>query len=103
MANRLAGVTIDCNDPTRLASFWSALLGRAITDQHSGTFQAVPEPKGAKVRLHLDVQVDDIDSGRRQVEELGGRCTGERHEYDVGVVLVMADPEGNEFCLVQHC
>lgn len=93
MANRLAGVTIDCNDPTRLASFWSGLLGRAVTDEHSGpgwasvgswldeqprlTFQAVPAPKGAKVRLHLDVQVDDIDSGRRQVEELGGRCTDE--------------------------
>lgn len=114
MANRLAGVTIDCNDPTRLASFWSELLGRAITEEHSDigwasvgsrldeqprlTFQAVPEPKTLKVRLHLD----DIDVGRRQVEELGGRCTNERHDYEVGVVLVMAEPEGHEFCLVQH-
>ena len=118
MANRLAGVTIDCKDPARLASFWSELLGRAITDEHSDggwasvgsrldeqprlTFQAVPEPKMAKVRLHLDVQVDDIDVGRCQVEELGGRFTDERHDYDVGVVFVMADPEGHEFCLVQH-
>jgi hypothetical protein len=35
MANRLVGVTIDCEDPVRLASFWSELLGRAITDELS--------------------------------------------------------------------
>ena len=116
--NRLAGVTIDCNDPARLALFWSELLDRPVSDEHSGpgwatvgswhdpqprlTFQAVPEPKSVKVRLHLDVQVDDIDLGRRQVEALGGKWTNERHDYREGVVLVMADPEGHEFCLVQH-
>ncbi len=78
MANRLAGVTTDCRDPMRLVLFWSELLGRAVTGEHSGpgwasvgsrlddqprlTFQAVPEPKTAKVRLHLDVQVDDMTS-----------------------------------------
>ena len=109
---------IDCRDPTRLALFWSELLGRAVTEEHSGpgwasvgsrfdgqprlTFQEVSERKTAKVRLHLDVQVDDVEVGRRQVEELGGRWTDERHDYDEGVVLVMADPEGHEFCLVQY-
>ena len=116
--NRLAGVTIDCKDPARLASFWSELLERPVSDEHSGpgwatvgsrhdaqprlTFQAVPEPKVVKVRLHLDVQVDDIDVGRMQVEKLGGQSTNERHDYPEGVVLVMTDPEGHEFCLVQH-
>jgi hypothetical protein len=33
---------------------------------------------------------------------LGGRFTGERHDYDEGAVVVMADPEGNEFCLVHY-
>jgi hypothetical protein len=66
------------------------------------TFQAVPQPKDTKVRIHLDVQVEDIDAGREQVETLGGRWTGERHDYDEGVVLVMQDPGGNEFCLVQN-
>lgn len=118
MGNRLAGVTVDCKSPARLASFWSQLLVSRASSEHSGpgwatvgsrldaqpriTFQAVPEPKTVKVRLHLDVQVDNVDVGRRQVEELGGRWTGERHEYDEGVVVVMADPEGHEFCLVQH-
>ncbi|WP_267888676.1 VOC family protein, partial [Mycobacteroides chelonae] len=49
----------------------------------------------------LDVEVDDIDTARGQVERLGGAWSGERHDYDEGVVLVMLDPEGNEFCLVQ--
>ena len=38
----------------------------------------------------------------QQVADLGGRWLGERHDYDEGVVVVMADPEGNEFCLVQY-
>ena len=119
MANRLTGITIDCADPARLASFWSALLDRAMTGEHGDdagwatvgsrlddrprlTFQRVAEPKAAKVRIHLDVQVDDIGTARRQVERLGGRWSGERHDYDEGVVMVMHDPEGHEFCLVQY-
>ncbi len=66
------------------------------------TFQRVPESKAGKESIHLDVQVDDIDVGRRQVEELGGRFSGVRHAYDGGVVLNMLDPEGHEFCLVQY-
>lgn len=59
------------------------------------------EPKPGKVRLHLDVSVDNIDEGVAQVIALGGRFTGERHD-DEGVVVVMADPEGHEFRLVQY-
>ena len=119
MAHRLTGITIDCADPARLASFWSALLGRAVTDEHGDdagwatvgsrlddqprlTFQRVPEPKTTKVRTHLDVQVPDIDAARQQVESLGGSWPGERHDYDEGNVMVMQDPEGHEFCLVQY-
>ena len=117
MANRWYGVTVDCADPDRLAAFWGALLGRAPSDEMEGegwatvgsrddvqprlTFQRVPEPRVGKVRLHLDVQVDDIEAGRDQVQSLGGRWTGERHDYDEGVVVVVTDPEGHEFCLVQ--
>ena len=116
---RLSGITVDCADPAALASFWSAVLGRPSSGEHDGagwatvgsrldaeprlTFQRVPEPKRGKLRLHLDVQVDDVDAARARVEGLGGRWTGERHDYPgEGVVLVMTDPEGHEFCLVQH-
>ncbi|WP_395310338.1 VOC family protein [Mycobacterium sp. AMU20-3851] len=119
MATRWSGVTIDCVDPVRLAAFWSALLGVPVSGEHgedpkwatvgsrSGsvprlTFQRVPESKAGKVRIHLDVEVDDIDTGRRHVEELGGHFSGTRHDYDEGVVLNMFDPEGHEFCLVQY-
>jgi len=119
MVNRLLGATIDCRDPARLASFWSALLDVPVSGEYGDeagwatvgsrhdarprlTFQRVPEPKSGKVRIHLDVQTDDIAAAAKQVEGLGGRWSGERHDYDEGVVMVMQDPEGHEFCLVQY-
>jgi predicted enzyme related to lactoylglutathione lyase len=45
---------------------------------------------------------EDIAEAREQVESLGGRWSGERHDYDEGVVMVMRDPEEHEFCLVQY-
>jgi predicted enzyme related to lactoylglutathione lyase len=116
MPNRWSGVTVDCLDPQRVAAFWSELLGREVGPSEPGwvylgsrddvlprlVFQPVPEPKQGKTRIHLDVTVDDIDAGIAEVESLGGSSTGERHEYDAGVVVVMADPEGNEFCLTQY-
>ena len=54
------------------------------------------------VEILRAVSVDDIDQGIAQVESLGGRFTGERHDYDEGVVVVMTDPEGHEFCLSQY-
>ncbi|GAA3514478.1 VOC family protein [Aeromicrobium panaciterrae] len=119
MTNEWSGVTIDCVDPHRLAAFWSGLLDIPISDEHGDdpgwatvgtrndalprlTFQRVPEPRTEKVRLHLDISTDDITTGIAQVEELGGSFTGERHDYDEGIVCVMKDPEGHEFCLVEY-
>ena len=47
----------------------------------------------------LPRQDDDVE----RVLRLGGRSLDQRHDYDEGVVVVIADPEGNEFCLVQYC
>ncbi len=119
MFTRWFGVTIDCHDPDRFAAFRGSLLDIPRTYEHgddanwatlgsrSGstprlTFQRVPEAKHTKVRIHLDVQVSDIDAGIRRVEALGGRWSGIRHDYDQGLVLVMLDPEKHEFCLVQY-
>lgn len=109
-------VTIDCRDPRRLARFWGTLLGREPGPSQPGwvylgdrgdtlprlVFQPVPEPKRGKARIHLDVTVEDIEAGIAEVAGLGGAFTGERHEFDEGVVVVMTDPEGNEFCLAQY-
>lgn len=116
MGNIWSGVTIDCVDPARVARFWSALLGREPGPPREGwiylgergdpqprlVFQPVPEPPAGKARVHLDVSVDDVGEAMATVVALGGRFTGERHEYDEGVVVVMADPEGHEFCLVHY-
>lgn len=116
MANVWCGVTIDCLEPERVARFWSALLGREPGPSRDGwvylgergdplsrlVFQPVPEPRTGKVRIHLDISVDDIDQAIAEVIDLGGRFTGERHDYDQGVLVVMADPENHEFCLVQY-
>lgn len=116
MGNRWAGVTIDCLDVELVARFWSALLDRPAGPSGPGwvylgdpgdslprlVFQPVTEPKQGKTLVHLDIAVDDIAAGIAQVVALGGASTGERHEYDEGVVVVMTDPEGHEFCLVQY-
>ena len=116
VANFVSGVTIDCVDPQRVARFWSALLGREPGPSPAGwvylghrgdpqprlVFQPVPEPKAGKVRIHLDVTVNDVGEAIELVTSLGGRTTDERHDYDEGVVVVMTDPEGHEFCLVQY-
>ncbi|WP_330181916.1 VOC family protein [Nocardia sp. NBC_01503] len=116
MANRWVGVTVDCVDVERVATFWSVLLDRPrgasepgwVYLGHAGdalprlVFQPVTARKRGKVRLHLDVAVADIEAGIAQVIALGGRFTGERHDYAEGVVVVMTDPEGHEFCLVQY-
>jgi hypothetical protein len=116
MAIVWSGVTIDCIDVERVARFWSALLDRKPGPTHDDwiylgdrsdvlpriAFQPVRDRKQGKVRLHLDPTVDDIDEGVESVLALGGRFTGERHDYDEGIVVVMVDPEDHEFCLVQY-
>jgi len=100
---------IDCADPERLASFWGELLGRPIVGRtgpyvwlkrENGLgmgFQRVTEPKAGKSRVHFDLGSEDPEAQQRRVEALGGRrLTG----YEAGGFLVMADPEGNEFCII---
>jgi hypothetical protein len=100
---RLSGITIDCLDPHLVAQFWAGLLGGKPRPSLPGwyelgergrpriNFQPVPEPKTA-----------DLDRAAEAVVQAGGRATGERHDYAEGVVVVMADPEENEFCLVKY-
>jgi predicted enzyme related to lactoylglutathione lyase len=110
-------VTIDCNEPRRVAEFWAALLDCAVTDPGpdrpgwlrlqprgpDGPFmnlQPVDEPRSGKVRIHVDVLVDDPDAAVERVLELGGSDTGAREVLPRGRIAIMRDPEGNEFCLL---
>jgi predicted enzyme related to lactoylglutathione lyase len=62
--------------------------------------QPVSRPTAEKARVHLDLCVNNLQRAVDRVSELGGRSTGEVHIYDEATLLVMADPEGTEVCLV---
>jgi predicted enzyme related to lactoylglutathione lyase len=107
---RITDITVDCADPEGLAGFWSELLQLPIAGRKGPYvwlarepggiglgFQRVAERKAAKNRVHLDVSGPDVTEIKRHVEHLGGRRV---EGYDGGGFLVMADPEGNEFCIV---
>jgi catechol 2,3-dioxygenase-like lactoylglutathione lyase family enzyme len=112
-------VTVDCADPTRLAAFWSELLGyRPIgaVAQYASIgpdgetrgpkliFQQVAERKVGKNRLHLDIDLDagvELDPEVERAVRLGARRVRDDVVAEHGLRWqVLADPEGNEFCLV---
>ena len=94
-------ITVDCNDPRRVAGFWAALLDCEITELGADrpgwlrvhprgsdgpfmNFQPVDEPRVGKVRIHVDVLVADPARAVEQVLELGGTDTGAREELPRG-------------------
>jgi catechol 2,3-dioxygenase-like lactoylglutathione lyase family enzyme len=124
MSLRIRHITFDCADPYRLARFWAQLLGyredprepnrpgagEALLLDPQGTpgllFIRVPEPKAVKNRVHLDVWPDAADASQLtrdqalpRVLELGGTLVEDHREPDGAGWIVLADPEGNEFCL----
>jgi catechol 2,3-dioxygenase-like lactoylglutathione lyase family enzyme len=121
MANRITCVVVDCLDHERLAAFWCAVLGYEVVERSQEgwveigppgqpekgpvptvLFQTVPDPTPGKNRVHLDVNATDRDQDAEleRLLELGAT------RADVGQTgtegwHVLADPEGNEFCLLR--
>jgi predicted enzyme related to lactoylglutathione lyase len=62
--------------------------------------QPVPEAKVVKNRLHLDIEVDEIEAAVAEALRLGAARIGEVVTDELGSFQVMHDPEGNEFCFV---
>ncbi len=112
----LSGITIDCRDVLVVSNFWASLFETELRESLPGwrrlgplteegpvlTFQPVNDLKQGKVRLHLDLEVDDLSAALARVQQLGGSSPDQVHEYDEGTVVVVADVEGNEFCLVRR-
>jgi predicted enzyme related to lactoylglutathione lyase len=110
---KVSSITIDCEDPHQLGGFWSALTGVAVVeigedyvelanlsgDGPNLLFLAVPEPKGGKNRLHLDLTVPDVKAAVDAALDLGARQVTEGELAGPFPWTVMLDPEGNEFCL----
>ena len=111
MAYRIQNVGIDCNDLRQVSEFWQQVTGfvaKSADDDHVylkaadgslGLFvQRVPEPRTEKNRLHLDLEVDDVDAAAAEVVALGAAEVA-RHGEGGDAWVVLTDPEGNQFCL----
>jgi hypothetical protein len=115
MTSRIAVIAIDALQPRLLADFWTAALGWRILEEDTEIISIgpadsgwptidivqVPERKTLKNRLHLDLRADG-STAAEEVERL--LALGARHA-DVGqgpdvTWTVLADPEGNEFCVL---
>jgi hypothetical protein len=128
MSLRFYALNVDCRDPNALGHWWATVLGWTVTydagedvvaveppHQADGSrpippgervpglvFVAVPEPKTLKNRLHMDLAPgpgDDQQAEVSRVEALGARRADVGQGPEVSWV-VMADPEGNEFCIL---
>lgn len=117
MPSRIAAISVDALQPRVVADFWCAVLGwQVLEDDDEGVsigaadgswptmdLLVVPDRKSVKNRLHLDLRAD----GTTTADELGRLLAlGARH-VDVGQGpdvswVVLADPEGNEFCLLSR-
>src|ERR1700756_2112691 len=116
---RIQCLCVDAAEPRKIASFWEAALGwRRTSDEDYGVcieppkgspedgvapdilFLKVPEDKAVKNRLHLDLRPKDQAAEVARLEALGAR------RVDVGqsaesTWVVLADPDGNEFCVLR--
>lgn len=119
MGFRIENISFDSTTPVETAQFWAEALGWRLIDDdpdeiclqpaagspEAGVlpdilFLRVPETKAVKNRLHLDLRPDDQAAEVARLEALGAR------RVDVGqgtgvTWVVMADPEGNEFCVLR--
>jgi predicted enzyme related to lactoylglutathione lyase len=110
-------IAVDCADPYALALFWSAVTGDPLApDDQPGDpvasiamangvnlyFARVPEPKSGKNRLHLCLRPTEARDGEvTRLLSLGATLLDDRRNPDGTGWAVMADPEGNEFCVLR--
>ena len=112
-------LNVDAMSPASLARWWADLLGWRITYEETDevvleppagssqggvpadiVFARVPETKQVKNRLHLDLRPDDQEREVARAEALGARRVDVGQGDGVSWV-VLADPEGNEFCILR--
>lgn len=115
MSSIILNITFDCADPARIARFWSEVTGWPVhangSDYSVGPpaeggpqlyFVQVPEPKAGKNRVHLDL-IPPKDGQQQEIAHLVslGASVQADQPPEAGWV-VLADPEGNEFCIEPH-
>ncbi|MEV7197330.1 VOC family protein [Streptomyces sp. NPDC093510] len=117
MVSVLQNVAVDCADAYELARFWSEVTGHPL---HPGDrpgdeeaqvmlpsgpflyFNQVPEPKTVKNRFHLCLRPETTREAEvERLLALGATPVVDRREPDGSGWVVLADPEGNEFCVLR--
>ena len=117
MTSHFAALAIDCVKPEPLTNFWCAVLGWVVIDSDETGFSigspdgvgltidliSVPERKTVKNRLHIDLRADGCTTAEEldRLMGLGAQRVDVGQSPDVSWV-VLADPEGNEFCLLSR-
>jgi predicted enzyme related to lactoylglutathione lyase len=117
MPSSVLNVSVDCADPYQLCRFWSEVTGKPIPEEdqpgddevgfelNDGTtllFLRVPGPKTVKNRLHLCLQPDIArDEEISRILGLGATLVNDLRNPDGTGWAVLADPEGNEFCVLR--
>jgi catechol-2,3-dioxygenase len=114
VASRITELVLDCTDPERLATFWGEVLGYEILGREDDwteigppdkrttlLFLRNPDRKQQKLRLHIDVTATDRDQEAEldRLLAIGATQVDISQGPDVSW-HVLADPEGNEFCLL---
>jgi hypothetical protein len=116
---RIQALCVDSRDPARIAGFWQSALGwrrtseddeEIVLEPPAGSpedgvapdllFLRVPEGKAVKNRLHLDLKPNDQAAEVARLEALGARRVDVGQDDDVSWI-VLADPDGNEFCVLK--
>ena len=113
MTSRISQLTLDVEDVELMASFWSGVLGYRITRGHDGCVTLHPPDGGeptmwlqagaaaerTKLRCHIDLRTADPATEVERLLALGARRADVGQTGDEGFD-VLADPEGNEFCVL---
>ncbi|WP_299556727.1 VOC family protein [uncultured Mycolicibacterium sp.] len=107
---RIENITVDSTDPGALARWWAERLGVEAVELVPGAFLTVPlgaarlafqrveHPTPGKNRLHLDFRADDLEAAVAGLTAAGATELG-RHAYGDLHWVVLADPDGNQFCV----
>jgi predicted enzyme related to lactoylglutathione lyase len=115
MGSQWENLVVDSQDPPRLARWWAEALGYQITYEKPDEveirrtpealpgliFVPVPESKTVKNRLHIDLRPSDQEAEVERLVNMGARHVDVGQGDDVSWV-VLADPEGNEFCVLRQ-
>ncbi|PSK66254.1 hypothetical protein B0E53_01789 [Micromonospora sp. MH33] len=117
MGTVIRNVSFDCANPYELAHFWGRVFDcpvdpdfkpddeELVIEPPGGSrlyFQRVPEPKTVKNRVHICLEPDvPRDREVERVLALGATVVADRREPDGSGWVVLADPEGNEFCVLR--